>query len=123
MSPLDSLDVLQFVVQAGVLAPLPTDLNDVVATMEITGNRSLHFAVSVWSMDSSVAPPGCPTPRIGTLTPEQNQSRFNVAQKELYHVLGNCNNSLFVHSCFHKFIFRHMAYLIDVPTLYIPYVV
>lgn len=83
--PFGSLETLQ--VLAGNLLSIPSSFTEVPIHLDLAsednsdsnttaGAREFYFTASVWSLDSSLAPPACVLPSLSTVYPGQNASKL-----------------------------------------------
>lgn len=73
-----SLETLQLF--SGNLPSIPSSFTEVPVHLEVGSDtntdRELYFTASVWSLDSSLAPPACALPSLNTIYPGHNTSKF-----------------------------------------------
>lgn len=84
--PFDSLETLRLL--AGNLPAIPSSFTEVPLHLDLeidpgsesgnTSSRELYLALSVWPLDSSLAPPACALPSLSTVYPGQNASRPDI---------------------------------------------
>lgn len=95
--PFGSLETLQ--VLAGNLLSIPSSFTEVPIHLDLAsednsdsnttaGAREFYFTASVWSLDSSLAPPACVLPSLSTVYPGQNASKLE-RDITIIHVFNN----------------------------------
>ena len=73
--PFDSLETLKLL--AVSLPSIPSSFTDIPIHLEVnsdSGTDELYFAASVWSLNSTLAPPACAVPSLSTISPGHNDS-------------------------------------------------